>query len=293
MFLDEVGLAEQSPHRPLGILRKLLEDPRISFIGLSRSQLDSGIMNRVVLHRTLPPNQRDLSETAEKIMSGVGANMNMMLTTHLTPRIPQVAALYESIMKDKENNPLQFDFFGHRDFYNFVSYFKYGLQQNGASLKDDMVLVEAALRNFGGETKEQAEAFLFPKIAEKLLSSGNITGQEIWRRFNPLTLIRDNIRQTRDLQRNKADEFRHIMLITESSMIWKILFDSDILRADQTDVIFGSTFQNDINSTVYLYRTTEKIRDAMKKGNNCVLLQLEQLYDSLYDVLNQRYLNLD
>eukprot|EP01084_Bolivina_argentea_P280910 480502_1 len=31
----------------------------------------------------------------------------------------------------------------------------------------------------------------------------------------------------------------------------------------------------------------------MQSGKVCVLLKLEQLYDSLYDVLNQRYLNVD
>eukprot|EP01084_Bolivina_argentea_P291650 501269_1 len=196
-------------------------------------------------------------------------------------------------MKDKNNNPFMFDFFGHRDFYNLVSYVGYRLQQRGVSLKDDMVLVEAILRNFGGETKEQCEEFLFPKIAEKILSSGNINTQQIWRQFSPLQLIRDNIRQTRDKSRSKSYELRNIMLITESPVMWKILFDSEIVHIGQTEVIFGSKFKNDIGSTIYLYRTIEKVRGAMQSGKVCILLKLEQLYDSLYDVLNQRYLNVD
>ena len=237
MFLDEVGLAEQSPHRPLKVLHKLLEHPEIAFIGLSNWQLDSAKMNRVVLHNVLPPNERDLMDMAKKIMEG-GGWMNMLVQSQLAPRIPQIAGVYQSIIKDKENNPFGFDFFGHRDFYNMVSCLKYRLQQAGVSLKDDMVLVEAVLRNFGGETKEQAEEFLFPKIAEKILSSGNLDVRRLWQGLSPLALIRDNIRQTRDLSRNKSHELRNIMFITERASFWKILFDSEVLDISRTDVIF-------------------------------------------------------
>ena len=40
MFFDEVGLAEQSPHRPLKVFHQLLEHPAISFVGLSNWALD-------------------------------------------------------------------------------------------------------------------------------------------------------------------------------------------------------------------------------------------------------------
>eukprot|EP01084_Bolivina_argentea_P213002 361926_1 len=83
------------------------------------------------------------------------------------------------------------------------------------------------------------------------------------------------------------------MFIADSLCSWKLLFDSDILNIVQTEVIFGSTFENDINSTIHLHKTIERMRGAMLLGKVCVLLKLEQLYDSLYDVLNQRYSNVD
>ena len=292
MFLDEVGLAEQSPHRPLKVLHKLLENPDIAFIGLSNWALDSAKMNRVVLHNVLPPSRKDLRETAEMIMQGDGNN-NMLVHSQLAPRIPKIAQVYESIQRDKLNNPFGFDFFGHRDFYNLVSYLKYRLSQPKVSLEDDMVLVEAVLRNFGGETKAQAERFLLPKIAEKILVSGNVNTQQIWQRFNPLTLIRDNVRQTKELSRPRSSELRNIMLIADSPVVWKILFDAEVLNIAETEIIFGSKFKNDVGSTIYLYRTIERVRGAMQSGKVCVLLKLDQLYDSLYDVLNQRYVNVD
>ncbi|ETN99344.1 hypothetical protein RFI_38137 [Reticulomyxa filosa] len=75
--------------------------------------------------------------------------------------------------------------------------------------------------------------------------------------------------------------------------MWKILFDSGIAAVESTEVIFGSNFPGDVHSTIYLYRTIERIRSAMSNGKLCILLKLEQLYDSLYDVLNQRYQAVD
>ena len=44
-------------------------------------------------------------------------------------------------------------------------------------------------------------------------------------------------------------------------------------------------------STIYLHKTIERIRNSMSTGKVCVLLKLDRLYDSLYSVLNQRYIN--
>ncbi|ETO02506.1 hypothetical protein RFI_34925, partial [Reticulomyxa filosa] len=62
LWLDEVGLAEHSPHRPLKVLHKLLEDgnPTIAFIGLSNWKLDAAKMNRMVLHQVTQPDDQEL-----------------------------------------------------------------------------------------------------------------------------------------------------------------------------------------------------------------------------------------
>ena len=83
------------------------------------------------------------------------------------------------------------------------------------------------------------------------------------------------------------------MFIADSPVLWKILFDSGILNVGDTEVIFGSKFISDSESTIYLYRTLERVRSAMIRGKTVILLKLDQLYDSLYDVLNQRYLTVD
>ena len=292
VFVDEMGLAERAPDRPMQVLHSVLENPKFSFIGASRWSLDATKMNRVVLHQSLPPNKEDLMKTAEMLMRGDG-DLNTSVRRKLESLLPRIAAFYHSILEDKRNNPFGFDFFGHRDFYKLVSYLKYRLQQRGVSLEDDMVLVEAVLRNFGGETKQQAERFLLPKIAEHILSTGMVDTEQLWKKFNPLSLIRDNIRQTRDLQRPKSYELRNILLIADSPAMWKILYDANVLQIADTEVVFGSKFKNDIEFDFYLHRTIDKIRGVMESGRTCVLLKLDKLYESLYDVLNQRYDNVD
>ena len=146
----------------------------------------------------------------------------------------------------------------------------------------------AVLRNFGGLNKEETQNFLFPRIAKYILTQEQATLStnqinHIWENFSALDLIRNNVDQTR-LPRigNSSFELRNIMMITDNTALFKILFDADIIDLQETNVIFGSQFKEDKNSNVYLYRTIDKVRSAMIRGDTCVLLKLEQLYDSLY-----------
>jgi hypothetical protein len=66
VLLDEVGLAEQSPHLPLKVLHKVLdEDKGGSVVGISNWQLDPAKMNRAVHLYRPAPTVEDLGNTAE------------------------------------------------------------------------------------------------------------------------------------------------------------------------------------------------------------------------------------
>ncbi|ETO14750.1 hypothetical protein RFI_22618 [Reticulomyxa filosa] len=289
LWLDEVGLAEQSPHRPLKVLHRLLEeekDRKIGFIGLSNWRLDAAKMNRMVLHQVTQPNDEELLKTAEAIISE--SSNDSKLNRELSVAVLKITDLYQNIMKDRQTSPFEFDFYGYRDFYSLASSLKYSCTVHNELTND--LLVEAVMRNFGGMTQHQTESFLFPKLARFCYGGALPKSEIIWNKFSPLHLIRNNIEQTRDLQR---PDMRNIMLITESPVMWKILFDSGIAAMESTEVIFGSKFSGDMHSTIYLYRTIERVRNAMSNGKLCILLKLEQLYDSLYDVLNQRYQAVD
>ncbi|ETO22355.1 hypothetical protein RFI_14843, partial [Reticulomyxa filosa] len=286
LALDEVGLAEQSKFRPLKVLHQLLEDEKreIAFIGLRCFENEP-----IGLHQVVQPNKEQLEQTATKIIS---PSENKEIHPELSGKIPKIAAFYDAVMTDHTDSPFKFDFFGYRDFYALSSYLKFCLDTRKVFNKE--LVIEAVMRNFGGLTKAQTESFLFPKISNYLLeNSEKLDLTEIWKRFSPLHLIRDNIQQTRSEERPPTFEMRNIMLITESPFMWKILFDSGIASLDFTEVIFGSRFAGDADSSLYLYRTIEKVRNIMSTGRLCILLKLEKLYESLYDVLNQRYQAVD
>eukprot|EP01084_Bolivina_argentea_P310586 537479_1 len=252
-------------------------------------------MNRCILHSVLQPDEKDLNDTATKIMQGGG--LDGWIKNELNQVIPKIATIYRSIIEDKKDVPLEFDFYGHRDFYSLVGYLKFSVQMD-KSLRDDMVLIEAILRNFSGLNVENTESFLFPKIANTIYKEGALSNEIkecIWTKYSPLNLIRNNIQQTQNKRRpqNTLFELRNVMMITQNVVLYQLLFDSNILQTAESNVIFGSKFRDDVNSNIYLYRTIDRVRSSMLSGKVVVLLKLEQLYDSLYDVLNQRYLTVD
>ncbi|ETO22336.1 hypothetical protein RFI_14862 [Reticulomyxa filosa] len=287
LVLDEMGLAEQSNNRPLKVLHQLLENEnrQIAFIGLSNWRLDAAKMNRVVLHQVLQPTKKELEDTANKILCG---NESSIASGKFTVKVPRITAFFEEVMKTQNESAFSFDFFGQRDFYSLLSYLGYCVEIGREATKE--VLIEAIMRNFGGMSQKQTESFLFPKIVKNLLESGEeLNSADVWKSCSPLKLINDNIKQMRSVDKSPTYDMRNIMLITESPFLWKILFDSGIILMDSAEVIFGSRFVGDVVSTQYLYHVIEKVRNAMNTGKTCVLLKLERLYDSLYDVLNQRY----
>ena len=50
----------------------------------------------------------------------------------------------------------------------------------------------------------------------------------------------------------------------------------------------GSAFPED-RTKLRMYNNINRIRECMKTGKRVVLLHLEELYESLYDMLNQQY----
>eukprot|EP01084_Bolivina_argentea_P268488 456046_1 len=115
----------------------------------------------------------------------------------------------------------------------------------------------------------------------------------MWNTYSSINLIKENILQSQNQTKMNSDyDQRHIMLITDSETTWKFLYDMNILQHVTSRVIFGSQFRNEQNSSLLFHQNIEKIKNAMSNGYTVVLLHLNRLYDSLYNVLNQRYLRI-
>lgn len=144
VLLDEVGLAEQSPHLPLKVLHRLLDEMRDgeAVVGISNWALDPAKMNRAVHIYRPAPTIEDLSLTAE----------GMVRSANLKGYLQSLAQAYDETYRRQE----QADFWGLREFYSTVRSINANLALKRLELGfeavslDSNTLLKAILRNFGG-----------------------------------------------------------------------------------------------------------------------------------------------
>ena len=301
------------------MLHKELEKPKVGFVGLSNWRLDSAKMNRCILHEVIPltsgdNNDQDLIDTINT-MNRQGPGGRELPSQWSNRYSHEIVHFYKQIIKSQEPDdtkifdktehtikygysptklnepgPFNFSFYGDRDFYHLVGYVKYRFNYClGCKLNDELIL-ESIFRNFGGMTEYQ-QGKLMQMIDATMRFNVSDIGQNMFKKYSALRSIRDNIEQTKSIkQRGIGYDMRHILLISECDVIWKVLFCTNILNSRNSYVIFGSKFRDDQGSSLYMHKNIQKIKNCMSNGQNIVLLHLDSVYDSLYDVLNQRYI---
>jgi len=277
VVLDEIGLAEHSPHLPLKVLHQLLEgnsSTSVPVVGLTNWALDPAKMNRAIYIRRPEPDEKDLHETAKAIVGASRGPASPELVRKLSRLAKGYLQIYWSQQSASSPDRKLEDFHGLRDFYFFVKHIQKKLQ---ASQTFDEAFVDGIARNFGGLNKDKTKTIL--DIFFKVISQDRIPSQSRKLFFSPLRLIKENCV---DL------EGRHLMVISRVNVALNILSQHEIISPDTTDIIFGSSFPGDRNDTRIVQDITQ-IKHCMEVGRQVVLLQLENLYESLYDMLNQHY----
>lgn len=128
-----MGLAEQSPHLPLKVLHKLLEEPEVAVVGISKYsshlelynviswELDLAKMNRAVTLTRPEPSVEDLRATA----MGIVSSQHMMASLHA------LAESYYQVYRKQSKR----DFFGLRDFYSLIKFLHRNIDQSLTSGK--------------------------------------------------------------------------------------------------------------------------------------------------------------
>ena len=74
VLIDEIGLAEISPHNPLKVLHSLLEPPEVAVVGISNWSLDASKMNRAITLSRPDPDLEDLNQSAASINENINAS---------------------------------------------------------------------------------------------------------------------------------------------------------------------------------------------------------------------------
>ncbi|WAR08837.1 RN213-like protein [Mya arenaria] len=281
VVLDEIGLAEDSPRMPLKTLHALLEEGcededispherKVGFIGISNWALDPAKMNRGLLVQRAVPDIVELKATAR------GICMNNEETEQLL--LPIVEPLAESylVVFQRASECLR-EFFGLRDFYSLIKMVNSFVEKTKKRPTWPQLLY-CIKRNFGGLDRFDPVEPFQKRIAHVTFISyhKDESGEEVDN--TAAGLIRACLFGD---ERVKVDS-RYLLLLTENfgalTIIQQQLF-SDKTGKERPEIIFGSSFKSDQKYT----------QVCMETGKTVILLNLENLYESLYDALNQYY----
>ncbi|KAL2092430.1 hypothetical protein ACEWY4_012228 [Coilia grayii] len=275
VVLDEIGLAEDSPKMPLKTLHPLLEFgciddekseefKKVAFIGISNWSLDPAKMNRGILVLRTSPIAEELKNTALAICppgeEHIRSEIEILLST--------LTEFYQSVLQEQPT-----EFFGLRDFYSLVKLtVSYALETNGRPSNED--LTKAVQRNFGGFDSTDILEILWDVFGEKP------------EKCDTISLLRENLE-------TDASGFtsRYLLLPTTNHAALQILKLQGIIHEDKTEVIFGSGFPHDEEYS-QVCRTVNRVKMCMETGRSVILLNIQSLYESLYDALNQCYVKL-
>ena len=264
VLLDEIGLAENSSFNPLRALHNQLEPkmggfPHVAVVGISNWALDSAKMNRAI-HLSRPePTQEDLETTAISIRNDSSSKQGQacmpVISDDFIKKLAKAYVKYQNQQKDIHMH-------GLRDFYSLIKF----VARKHRNTKIDEIVRNGLLRNFGGLRRCMKEILqVFPVSPP--------------RQINILKLIEDNFTDPCA---------RHLMLITRGDTALDILEQEHYLEQKEHKILYGSRFKNDKREE-YNYQILSEIILCMERGLILVMKDLECIYGSLYDMLNQSY----
>jgi hypothetical protein len=128
-----------------------------------------------------------------------------------------------------------------------------------------------------GETKQ-------PKTKKRSASESSAVHVEVGPASPPTTaqLIKENL---------ESSSCRHLMVLGRNENTLQLLVGCGLIDEETVSVLVGSRFKED-NQELYLIQQVNSVKQAMAAGRVAVLMNNESIYESLYDVLNQRYVSL-
>ena len=266
VLLDEVGLAENSRFNPLKVLHSLLEPPGrgtpdVAVVGISNWALDAAKMNRAIYLARTDPSEEELIDTAKAIANDTSLNLGIPVSETLLEKLAQAYHKYINLQRQK-------DFHGLRDYYCLIKYVVKHLNKNNSDVPD--VIYRGILRNFGGLTTSINDIIktFSDKLNEKFAS--NVLS---W------TLIEENLLDFSS---------RHLMVISHGDAAIDGLRTLLERQKKPFYIIYGSTFEDD-KVDEYNCRILSKIILYAERDMVLILKNLESVYGSLYDLLNQNY----
>ncbi|XP_045155456.1 E3 ubiquitin-protein ligase RNF213-like [Echinops telfairi] len=284
VVLDEVGLAEDSPKMPLKTLHPLLEDgcieedpaphKKVGFIGISNWALDPAKMNRGLFVSRGSPSEKELIESAKGI-----CHSDTLIQDRVQEYFAPFAKAYDTVCQRQDK-----EFFGLRDYYSLIK-MVFAMAKASHEKPSSQDVAQAILRNFSGKDDIKPLPIFMANLPEAKCSEEAST----------LQLIRQNIYW--DHPKGSGGELedgdcRYLLVLTKNYVALQILQQTFFSKdQQQPEIIFGSGFPKDQEYT-QICRNINRVKICMETGKMVVLLNLQNLYESLYDALNQYYVYL-
>jgi hypothetical protein len=259
VLIDEVGLAEISSHEPLKVLHHQLEvsdfesESNVGLVGISNWPLDDAKMNRAIHISRPDPDIEQLNTTSHEIVKSICPH-------HPTTLSKTLRSLSETYYNTKQSGSSPPNFHSLRDFYSCVK--QIGLAEAAGNHLEAAIL-QAVSRNFNGLKK----CMEFP-FATSLTPHS----------------VKDYV-----CMNLKDKGSRHLLLITRGDTILNMI-DSIFkeCKLESPRIIIGSKLKGD-QCENYHYWMLSVIIECMDLGTHLVLKDLDAIYGSLYDMLNQAY----
>ena len=292
VILDEIGLAEVSRFNPLKVLHSLLEPgdtevPDVAVVGISNWALDAAKMNRAI-HLSRPDmDEHELYMTGVSISEASAKDNISSSLLSINEKPPSTSFVGHDLLKaiasayvHYTDNQMFSHFHGLRDYYSLVKYISSEFRkQTTEERHPESVMIRGLLRNFGGLPSEQNSVV---EIYKEHLKNTNLYSEESFPKdtdVSVVSLIKENI---------SDPGARHLLVTTcgdsALSIIESVLHDMD----REYELIMGSQFEEDLTDD-YNYRILSRIILCMEQGIVLILKDLDSIYGSLYDMLNQNY----
>ncbi|KAL4504669.1 hypothetical protein ABPG73_021516 [Tetrahymena malaccensis] len=292
VYIDEIGLAEISPHNPLKVLHATLEKPDIAVSCISNWPLDASKMNRMLTVYRMDINSQQLIETFVSIFEEIKDQQKEKLIKSMLDSSQlncekiqdQIANIYLNYLQNLKNYDKKYEsFHGPRDFFSAckqicaeeISFIQseQSCDQSSGSVKSlNDRIIKAFYRHFSGlENSQQLLQTEFQKL--KMNPSYQ---------FRPSELIEQNLQEE-----PKFFTSRHLMVISDDIQN-AMAFLKSKLSSREHQFFIGSDFTEDTKIQA-CYNVINKIVSCIEKGMVVTLLNLDNIYQSLYEVLNQSY----
>lgn len=252
-------------------------------------------VNRGILITRTEASEQDLMKSAQQLTESLVTKYTTKSSTlsriqlMLKDSLQTIVSTYQKINKRSDIGGGHF--FSMRDFFfcvkNFVC-FIFDWFGNGRSdeKRDARIssnfLAQSVIRNFGGHDKAQ-------RLVRAILAENLKLNQVAIATMSPLELIVQNIQDSSKKQ--SIHIARHLMILNRSLIGLQLLnryvkkeLDSDM----HWNVLFGSCFPGDLEVTA-VTRKLRQVEQSIRTGGVVILCHADQLFESLYMVLNQQY----